>query len=98
MEAISGGLLFFVWLFLLFLAVLWFLLPFAVFGIKDRLKRMEEAQKDTQRELTKISGHLEEIAKHTKINALQAKIQAQQSATKKDAKATSKAGDEPRRE
>jgi hypothetical protein len=27
-------------LFLFFLAILWFLLPFAVFGVKDRLERL----------------------------------------------------------
>jgi hypothetical protein len=47
---ISPGLAVFVFLFLFVVAVLWFFLPFAVFGIKDYLKRLEfEAKQANQR-------------------------------------------------
>ena len=42
-EFIVGGSIFLtlaIWLFMLFVAVLWVLLPFAVFGIKRRLDKI----------------------------------------------------------
>lgn len=43
--------------FLIVLALLWFLLPFAVFGIKDKLSALEKR-------LAEVNGNLEKIAVH----------------------------------
>jgi hypothetical protein len=45
-------------LFLLVLAVLWFLLPFAIFGTKDRLKLIIDELKKINTELVKINTEL----------------------------------------
>lgn len=47
-----------VFLFLLVLAVLWFLLPFAIFGTKDRLKLILDELKKINTELLKINAEL----------------------------------------
>lgn len=41
--------------FLLVLAVLWFLLPFAVFGIKGRMQRIEDKLEQTNQLLADIA-------------------------------------------
>lgn len=57
MEITSGiGLLLSV--FLLIIGILWFLLPFAVFGTKDRLSELIAAQQRTNEELAAIRKHL----------------------------------------
>ena len=65
MEAISGlGVLWI--LFLLVLGILWFLLPFAIFGTKDRLRDMIEEQRRTNQELAAIRKQLGEIQQTAK--------------------------------
>jgi biopolymer transport protein ExbB/TolQ len=44
----------FVMLFLIVLGVLWFLLPFAVFGVKDRLDQLIKAQRKTNELMKKL--------------------------------------------
>lgn len=51
-----GGLMVFVWLFLFLLAVLWFLMPFAVFGTKGVLKELIAEQKKTNRLLEEAAA------------------------------------------
>lgn len=65
MEAISGlGVLWI--LFLLVLGILWFLLPFAIFGTKDRLRDLIEEQRRTNQELAAIRKQLGEIQQTAK--------------------------------
>ncbi len=45
-------------LFLVVLAILWFLLPFAVFGVKGRMDDMTMHVKDLKRELTMLRRDL----------------------------------------
>ena len=47
MEVFSGTLGVVVFVFLIVLAILWFLLPFAIFGTKDKLSELIELQKET---------------------------------------------------
>lgn len=54
----SGGLSLFVALFLFVLAVLWFLLPFAIFGTKDKLAEIIAESKKTNAELARIAAEL----------------------------------------
>lgn len=54
MNEILGGLGVFWVLFLVILALLWFILPFAVFGIKDRLDKLIKEQATTNKLLTKL--------------------------------------------
>jgi hypothetical protein len=51
-----GGLMVIVWLFLFILAVLWFLMPFAVFGTKGVLKELIAEQKKTNRLLEEAAA------------------------------------------
>lgn len=55
MNEILGGLGVFWVLFLVVLALLWFILPFAVFGIKDRLDKLIKEQATTNKLLTKMT-------------------------------------------
>ncbi len=60
MEAIGG--LSILWiLFLLVLGVLWFLLPFAIFGTKDRLRDLIEENRRSNQELAAIRKQLAEL-------------------------------------
>ena len=60
MEAISG--LSILWiLFLLVLGILWFLLPFAIFGTKDRLRDLIEENRRSNQELAAIRKQLSEL-------------------------------------
>lgn len=52
--------------FLIVLALLWFLLPFAVFGLKDRLA-------DIKREIAASNATLEMIARHAAVIETSAK-------------------------
>lgn len=45
-------------LFLLVLAILWFLLPFAIFGTKDKLNTLIEEARRTNAELSRIAEEL----------------------------------------
>lgn len=63
----------FVYLFLFLLAVLWFFLPFAIFGIKERLATLIVESQRTNMELSKIAEELaavrEEFShKHQKVD------------------------------
>ena len=57
-ELMTGGVGLIVALFLLVLAVLWFLLPFAIFGTKDKLAEIIAESKRTNAELTRIASEL----------------------------------------
>ncbi len=60
MEAIGG--LSILWiLFLLVLGILWFLLPFAIFGTKDRLRDLIEENRRSNQELAAIRKQLSEL-------------------------------------
>ena len=58
MEGILGGFGIVIVLFLVVLAILWFLLPFAIFGIKDKLDLLISESKKTNQELEKIGKKL----------------------------------------
>jgi hypothetical protein len=58
MSLFSGGLGLALFLFLFILAALWFLLPFAVFGIKDKLSALIEESKKSNAELARITAEL----------------------------------------
>lgn len=65
MEAIGG--LSILWiLFLLVLGVLWFLLPFAIFGTKDRLRDLIEENRRSNQELAAIRKQLGELQQSLK--------------------------------
>jgi hypothetical protein len=55
-----GGMMVIVWLFLLILAILWFLMPFAVFGTKGVLKELIAEQKKTNRLLEEAAARAQE--------------------------------------
>ncbi|HET8808168.1 MAG TPA: hypothetical protein VFM76_07310 [Methylophaga sp.] len=60
MEAITS--LGAIWiLFLLVLGILWFLLPFAIFGTKDRLRDLIEESRRSNQELVAIRKQLSEL-------------------------------------
>jgi len=50
------GLGFITVMFLVALAILWFLLPFAIFGTKDLLKQLIKETKETNQLLKKLNG------------------------------------------
>ncbi|QOD91925.1 hypothetical protein H2514_04645 [Lysobacter sp. CW239] len=54
----TGGLGLVIALFVLVLAVLWFLLPFAIFGTKDKLAEIIAESKKTNAELARIAAEL----------------------------------------
>lgn len=57
-ELLGGGFGLFVFLFLFVLALLWFLLPFAIFGTKDKLGEIIAESRRTNAELVKITAEL----------------------------------------
>jgi len=57
-DLLSGGVGLFIILFLFVLAVLWFLLPFAIFGTKDKLAAIIAESRKTNVELAKIAAEL----------------------------------------
>ena len=60
MEAMNGlGILWI--LFLVVLAILWFLLPFAIFGTKDRLRDLIEENRRSNQELAAIRKQLSDL-------------------------------------
>jgi len=65
-EALSGTFGFVVMLFLLVAAVLWFLLPFAVFGTKARMDELIQLNKKTNVALEAIYEELHEMHKSSK--------------------------------
>ena len=58
MAEAFGGFSVIVFLFLLILAILWFFLPFAIFGTKDKLAALILETKKTNAELAVISTEL----------------------------------------
>ncbi len=48
-------------LFLLVLGILWFLLPFAIFGTKDRLRDLIEESRRSNQELVAIRKQLSDL-------------------------------------
>ncbi len=58
MGVFSGGLGLILLVFLFILAVLWFLLPFAIFGTKDKLSALIEESQKTNTELARITAEL----------------------------------------
>jgi hypothetical protein len=58
MSMFSGVLGLIVFLFLFVLAVLWFFLPFAIFGTKDKLAALIEESKKTNVELARVVAEL----------------------------------------
>ena len=66
MEQVMAGtdtttsLMFIVYIFLFFLSILWFLLPFAVFGIKGYLKKLDDKAKIATDTLKRIEELLAE--------------------------------------
>lgn len=57
-ELMGGGFGVVVVLFLFLLALLWFLLPFAIFGTKDKLAALIVESKKTNVELARIASEL----------------------------------------
>lgn len=53
-------------LFLLVLGILWFLLPFAIFGTKDRLRDLIEENRRSNQELAAIRKQLVELQQSLK--------------------------------
>jgi len=58
-----GGLYIVVVLFLFVLAILWFFLPFAIFGTKDKLNELIEETKKTNNELQKLRAEVRSFGK-----------------------------------
>ena len=58
MDQTLGGLYLVIVLFLLVLAVLWFFLPFAIFGTKDKLNELIRETRRTNKELKKIRAEI----------------------------------------
>ncbi len=54
MNETLGGLYAGIALFLLVLAILWFFLPFAIFGTKDKLNQLIRETQETNEELRRI--------------------------------------------
>lgn len=59
MEGLAGFIEF-VFLFLIVLAILWFILPFAIFGTKPRLDKGNSLAEETNDLLSKIGKELQE--------------------------------------
>jgi len=60
-ELLSGGVGLGIALFLLVLAILWFLLPFAIFGTKDKLSELIAETKKTNEQLSALRAEVAEI-------------------------------------
>lgn len=58
MSELTGGVGLVIALFFVVLALLWFLLPFAIFGTKDKLAEIIAETKKTNAELARISAEL----------------------------------------
>lgn len=57
----SDGMVLFLTIFLLAMAVIWFFLPFAVFGIKSYLKRLDTAAEKANNQLDLIIERIEAL-------------------------------------
>ena len=66
MDETLGGAVIFFYLFLFVLMILWFLLPFAIFGTKDRLNQIISESKRTNEQLARLREQLSDaIASQT---------------------------------
>ena len=54
MDETLGGAVILIYLFLFVLALLWFFLPFAIFGTKDKLNQLIRETEETNEELRRI--------------------------------------------
>ena len=54
MDETLGGAVILIYLFLFVLALLWFFLPFAIFGTKDKLNQLIRETQETNEELRRI--------------------------------------------
>lgn len=68
----------FIVLFLFVLAILWLLMPFAVFSIKDKVKEMEKRSDALQRQMREVDATLENIEKGIKVLVEQGKLKIAQ--------------------
>ena len=57
-------------IFLIVLAILWFFLPFAIFGTKDRLDRLIAATEQTNRELARLKIMFEKFANDDHVSTV----------------------------
>ena len=57
-DAVPAGLIIAITLFSLLVAILWFFLPFAVFGMKPRMDKLEAQAKQANETLKEIEKHL----------------------------------------
>lgn len=64
MEPALGGLNLIVVLFLFVLGILWFLLPFAIFGTKDRLNELIAETQKTNAELAALRMEIKALKEH----------------------------------
>ncbi|MGI2169509.1 hypothetical protein ACROAE_04845 [Shewanella sp. MF05960] len=55
---VTGGFGVFITLFLFVLAILWFILPFAIFGTKNKLDELIEQTRQTNTLLTALRGEV----------------------------------------
>lgn len=60
-PAAMSGLNLVIWLFLVVLGILWFFLPFAIFGTKDRLRELIEETRKTNAELEALRKEIKQI-------------------------------------
>ena len=67
-DAIPAGLVIVIALFLILVAILWFLLPFAVFGMKPRMDKLEVQAKEANETLKEIEKQLLAMNKQAKSN------------------------------
>lgn len=74
MNELSGGLYVIVFLFLLVLAILWFFLPFAIFGTKDILQKLLAEQILTNKKLDQLINPTNPAYKNNDLNAIINKV------------------------
>ena len=65
---LSGGFGVIVILFLFILAILWFLLPFAIFGTKDKLTELILETRKTNVEIAKLAEEMKSLRIETNNN------------------------------
>jgi hypothetical protein len=61
MEQFTSGFFVVIWLFLFVLAILWFLLPFAIFGTKDKLDELINEIKKSNTQLSALKAEMTSI-------------------------------------
>ncbi len=83
MEQTAAGLMIFVYIFLFVLAVLWLLMPFAVFGIKDRIRSLEQKSDAAYRQIMEINESLQSIDAGIRALVEQGKLGSRQDRQRK---------------